>query len=84
MKLNVKKIRFLMVERDINTQTELARRLGISDNMVSEIMLGKSGVSLETLGKLCDVLNCTPNDILIRDTTPKAEAPMPELEPSFT
>lgn len=64
MKLDVKAVKILMIEREIETQAELAKRLDMSVNTVSEMFLGKRKPSLDTIGALCRVLECRPNDIL--------------------
>lgn len=46
------------------TQTELARRLGIGQQTVSEYIRGKSMPALDTLANLCAVLDLDANDIL--------------------
>lgn len=46
------------------TQTEIARRLGIGQQMISEYIRGKSLPALDTLANLCVVLDLDANDIL--------------------
>lgn len=46
------------------SQTELARRLGIGQQTVSEYLHGKSMPALDTLANLCAVLDLDANDIL--------------------
>lgn len=74
MELDIRAIKVLMAQRGIETQRELAAMVGLSDNAISELFLGKRIPSLETVGALCRVLACTPNDILIV-SAPKAQAP---------
>ena len=46
------------------TQTELARRLGIGQQTISEYLRGKSMPALDTFANLCAVLDVDANDIL--------------------
>ena len=73
MKLNVREVKVRMAEQGIDTQTELAEKIGLSKNAVSEMLAGKRVPSLATIGALCAVLDCTPNDILEYDA-PKMPA----------
>jgi len=44
---------------------ELAEQIGISEQALSTIKTNKvKGVRLETLVKICDVLDCQPGDLL--------------------
>lgn len=67
MRLNVRAVKVLMAKQGIDTQTELAEKIGLSKNAVSEMLAGKRVPSLATVGALCEVLGCTPNDILEMD-----------------
>ena len=49
------------------TQTELARRLGIGQQTVSEYLRGKSMPALDTFANLCAVLDVNPSDVLCLD-----------------
>lgn len=46
------------------TQTELARRLGIGQQTISEYLHGKSMPALDTFANLCAVLDLDANEIL--------------------
>ena len=46
------------------SQTELARRLGIGQQTVSEYLHGKSMPALDTFAKLCAILDLDANEIL--------------------
>lgn len=47
---------------------ELAAAIGISEQNLSALRQGKvKGVRFETLDKICEVLNCSPGDILDRE-----------------
>lgn len=47
---------------------ELAVAIGISEQNLSALRQGKvKGVRFETLDKICEVLNCSPGDILDRE-----------------
>jgi putative transcriptional regulator len=44
---------------------ELAERIGITEQNVSLLKSGKvRGVRFDTLGKICEVLDCQPGDLL--------------------
>jgi putative transcriptional regulator len=44
---------------------ELAERIGITEQNISLLKSGKvRGVRFDTLGKICEVLNCQPGDLL--------------------
>ena len=47
------------------SKTEIAEALGISKSTVSQYLSGRSLPSLATLAKLCAVLDCSADDILI-------------------
>lgn len=46
------------------TQTELARRLCITQQAVSHYIKGERMPALDTFANLCAILNVDPNDIL--------------------
>ncbi|WP_433587471.1 helix-turn-helix domain-containing protein [Providencia alcalifaciens] len=54
----------LMVERKIKSK-DLALELGITEANLSLLKNGKvKGIKFSTLEKLCEILNCTPGDII--------------------
>ena len=56
-------------ERQGMSQNELAKAAGMSPQNIQKIEQSKSkGVQLETLDKLCEVLECQPGDLLVRIT----------------
>lgn len=71
MQINTKFIKIRMVEKDIASGSDLAKLLGLSRSAVSEMLRGVRQPTLETLSKLCDVLECTPNDLLMPAETQK-------------
>ena len=46
------------------TQTELSKRIGITQTHYNRIEHGKRGVSLKTLGDICGVLGIKVADVL--------------------
>ena len=57
-----------MANAGIRRQTELAKRAGISQSNLSNLMQGKAkGIHFSTLESLCDALGCTPGDLLVYD-----------------
>ncbi len=57
---NIQRLR----EEHHETQEELSEKLGVTPNHLSAIERGVSGISLELLEKLCQVLNVTADHIL--------------------
>lgn len=54
------------------TQTELAKRVGISQKTIASYLMGKAMPALDTLANLCEVLDLDGNDILcIHEYAPK-------------
>ncbi len=50
------------------TQAEVAENAGISDRTYADIERGTVNMRVETLLRICKVLNVTPNEILSTDT----------------
>jgi len=46
------------------SKTQIAKELGMTQQCISNYLSGRSFPSLETLKKLCAVLDCTYEDIL--------------------
>ena len=64
MKLSIKN---KLGEKNIS-RYELAKRIGVTYPTIDKIYKGEStAIKLKTLQKLCKVLDCTPNDILVFD-----------------
>lgn len=60
--------------KGIQTATELATRAKVNINTASSIMNGSSiRVDRPTLAKLCQVLECTPGDLLVYDPNQRQE-----------
>ena len=49
------------------TQVEVAEQAGLSDRTYADIERGMANMRVETLLRICRVLEITPNDILTRD-----------------
>ena len=65
-KLNVKNL----LDATGKSQYWLAKQTGISANNISKIYNGETvNIRLETINKLCNVLNCTPGDLFKKDDT---------------
>lgn len=55
----------VMLARRKMRSRELAERIGITEQNLSLLKSGKvRGVRFETLGAICEVLNCQPGDLL--------------------
>ena len=52
------------------TQDDVAEYLGCSNNTVSSIETGRQNVTIESLFKLCEFLNTTPNHLLLGSMHP--------------
>ena len=56
-------IRSLRKKRHL-TQQQIARKASLSKTTISNLESGKQmKIELDTIGKLCEALECTPNDI---------------------
>lgn len=65
MKLNFKNI----IDKLGLKQTEVAEKTGLSYPTINALYNGTAkSIYLDTLEKLCEVLHCTPNDVLVMDT----------------
>ncbi len=64
MKLDRRIVRVLMSQHNLSSVADMARATGLHRNQISSLLNGSSEPSMETLGILCRVLRCTPNDIL--------------------
>ena len=64
MKLNRRALRMYMAQAEIYNTAELARATGLHRNQIASLLGGRAQPSVETLGIFCELLNCTPNDIL--------------------
>lgn len=53
------------------SQAELASRAGLSTEFVSRVERGATLPSLPTLMRVCAVLGCTPDDLLLEEATPQ-------------
>lgn len=51
------------------TQEELAEKLGVSTQMISNLELGKKAIRPENLAKLCSVLNLSADFVLTGTNT---------------
>lgn len=49
------------------TQSELARRLGVSSGTISHYVIGDKMPALDTLANLCAIIDTDANDILCVD-----------------
>lgn len=66
MKLEIK-IREVAKSRGINTAYRLQKLAELSPSNASKLYRNDIvQISIETLGKLCEVLNCEPNDLFVK------------------
>jgi len=75
------RLRLLMAERGLFHTSELApllaeRGVELSDSQVWRLVTGKpERLNLHTLMVLCDILDCTPNDLIRRVEAPAETTP---------
>ena len=63
IQLNINKI---ANERGIKTAYQLQKKVGLSPSNAARLYNNEPRqISLETLGKICDKLNCEPGDIFV-------------------
>ena len=51
-----------MEKRNVTTYT-LIHKYGINPRTINNLKHNK-GITVDTLGRLCDILDCTPNDVI--------------------
>ena len=61
------------------TQEKLAERANLANNYISNIENGRSIPSLETVVKLCQALEATPNDLLMETVQEREEYMLREM-----
>ena len=62
MNISYKKLWKLLIDRDMKKK-DLEEAAGISNYVISKMTRNKN-ITVETVGKICKALNCTPNDIM--------------------
>lgn len=62
MAINYKKLFHLLIEKEI-TNTQLIQKAGLSANIITKLKRNHY-VSLDTIEKICMVLDCTVDDVL--------------------
>lgn len=75
MKINKWKVLELMIAKRIENQAELAKRIGVTRQALSNWMSEISFPSGDSLAALCRELDCTLNDI-VELPVPKTDAPV--------
>ncbi len=65
------------------TQENLAEKIKISPQFLSDIETGRSGMSFDTLLSLCDILKVTPNYILGKNNKKNISPEIEELLINF-
>lgn len=63
MNISYKKLWKLLIDRDMKKK-DLEKAAGIISNYVISKMTRNENITVETVGKICKALNCTPNDML--------------------
>ena len=62
MDISYKKLRKLLIDRNMKKK-DLEKAAGISNDVIFK-MTGNENITVETVGKICKALNCTPNDMM--------------------
>lgn len=62
MDINYKKLRKLLIDRDMKKKG-LEKAAGISNYVISKMNRNEK-ITVETVGKICKAMSCTPNDIM--------------------
>ena len=62
MDISYKKLWKLLIDMDMKKK-DLEKSAGISNYVVSK-MTRNENITVETVGKICKALNCTPNDMM--------------------
>ena len=62
MDISYKKLRKLLIDRDMKKK-DLEKAAGISNYVISK-MTRNENITVETVGKICQALKCTPNDMM--------------------
>lgn len=62
MDTNYKKLWGLLIDRDMKKK-DLEKAAGISNYVIPK-MNRNENITVETVGKICKALSCTPNDIM--------------------
>lgn len=62
MNISYKKLWKLLIDKDMKKKG-LKMVAGISNYVISKITRNEN-ITVETVGKICKALNCTPNDML--------------------
>ena len=60
--ISYEKLWKLLIDRDMKKK-DLEKAAGISNYVISK-MTRNENITVETVGKICKALNCTPNDML--------------------
>jgi len=66
VKPNVKRLRKAMIDKDINTITELAKQSGVSRPKIHEFFREETPLS-NTFLRLCEFLEVDPADVVINE-----------------
>ena len=66
------------------TQEEMAEKLGVSTQMISNLELGKKAIRPENLARVCDVLGLSADFVLTGSTTKTAVDAVAEKLPQLT
>ena len=62
MDISYKKLWKMLIDRDMKKK-DLEKAAGTSNYVVSK-MTRNENITVETVGKICKALNCTPNDMM--------------------
>ncbi len=68
-RIDTKKIRILMIEREYDSQKSLAEDVGVTKQSLNRILRnpGPRGPTLEMIVGICRMLRCRIEDIVVQD-----------------
>ncbi|MCT4686214.1 helix-turn-helix domain-containing protein [Vallitalea sp.] len=78
-----KNIKHYRLKKEL-TQEKLARLTGLSIQYIGNIERGNTTTSLETIMKICLVLEITPNQLLITSSSPTSNALIEQIIDSLS
>lgn len=61
--MDVKMLKILIAKRQL-TITELAKKAGLSADLICKVLAGKRKPNLSTIGKIAEALNVSPEELL--------------------
>lgn len=76
MAISYRKLFHILIDRNIK-KGELQEKAGITASIMARLAKDET-VKTDTIGKICDALNCQPGDIMENTTSGTMDVPTPE------